>query len=173
MPRFFWMPNLRPGRCCGGDGRTTGSGQSGHVKVKGRGQRNVSGPDEVHLVTTAGPNLWWVPLEGVDNQATAPATPNSSERFSRVEPRMPRGGQHPPCGPSQYIICGHVQVHESARVVVLDNGYQTCIYLGCEGDFQRVQLIATDGHGVISCADIRCCSSDWGEPKVGSRHMRR
>ena len=53
MPRCPWMPNLRPGRCCGGDGTTTGAGQSVQVRVKGTRQGNVRGPDEVHLVTTA------------------------------------------------------------------------------------------------------------------------
>ena len=48
-----WGPNLRPGRCCGGRGATTGAGQSVQVRVKGRRQGNVCGPDEVHLVTTA------------------------------------------------------------------------------------------------------------------------
>ena len=32
---------------------TTGGGQSVQVRVKGRRQGNVCGPDEVHLVTTA------------------------------------------------------------------------------------------------------------------------
>ena len=41
------------GRCCGGSGATTGAGQTVHVRVKGRRQGNVCGPDEVHLVTTA------------------------------------------------------------------------------------------------------------------------
>ena len=53
MPRCQWMPNLWPGRYCGGDGTTTGAGQSVQVRVKGRRHGNVCGPDEVHLVTTA------------------------------------------------------------------------------------------------------------------------
>ena len=52
-PRRRWGPNLRPGRCCGGRGATTGAGQTVQVRVKGRRQGNVCGPDEVHLVTTA------------------------------------------------------------------------------------------------------------------------
>ena len=57
-----------------------------------------------------GANLWWVPLQGVDNQATAPTSPNPSLRNSRIVPLMLRVGWHPPCGPSWYIICGLVQI---------------------------------------------------------------
>ena len=39
--------------CCGVRGATTGAGQSVQVRVKGRRQGKVCGPDEVHLVTTA------------------------------------------------------------------------------------------------------------------------
>ena len=52
-PRRRWGRNLRPGRCCGGRGATTGAGQSVQVRVKGRRRGKVCGPDEVHLVTTA------------------------------------------------------------------------------------------------------------------------
>ena len=46
-------PNLWHGRCCGGSNATTGAGQSVQVRVKGRRQGNVCGPDEVDLVTRA------------------------------------------------------------------------------------------------------------------------
>ena len=49
---LLWR-NLRPGCCCGGRGATTEAGQSVQVRVKGRRQGIVCGPDEVHLVTTA------------------------------------------------------------------------------------------------------------------------
>ena len=53
-----------------------------------------------------GASLWWVPLQGVDNQATAPTSPNPSQRYSRVAPLPSRGGRRPPCRPSCYIIRG-------------------------------------------------------------------
>ena len=62
--------------------------------------------------------------------------------------------------------------HGSTQVMVLDKG-QSCIYLVYEGEFQRVQLIATLGHGILSYAYMQYCSSEWGVPKVGSRNMRR
>ena len=37
-------------------------------------------------------------------------------------------------GRRQGIICGMYQYHGSAQVMVLDKGYQSCIYLGYEGD---------------------------------------
>ena len=46
-------PNPRPGHYCGGGGATNGAGQSLQVRVKGRRQGKVCGPDEVDLVTTA------------------------------------------------------------------------------------------------------------------------
>ena len=65
------------------------------VRVTGRRQGIVRGLDEVILVTTARANLWWVPLQGVINQATAPTSPNPSQRCSRVVPLVPRGGRIP------------------------------------------------------------------------------
>ena len=66
------------------------------VRVKGRRQGKVCGPDEVHLVTTAqGEPLVGTPT-GVDNQATAPTSPNPSQRYSRVAPLPSRSGQRPP-----------------------------------------------------------------------------
>ena len=53
-----------------------------------------------------GASLWWAPLRGVDNQATAPTSPNPSQRYSRVAPLPSRSGRHPPCRPSCYIIRG-------------------------------------------------------------------
>ena len=71
-------PTLRPGRCYGGRGATTGAGQSVQVRVKGRRQGIVCGPDEVHLVTTArGEPLVGTPTGG-RYQATAPTSPNPS-----------------------------------------------------------------------------------------------
>ena len=40
-----------------------------------------------------GASLWWVPLQGVDNQATAPTSPNPSQRYSRVAPLRPHGSK--------------------------------------------------------------------------------
>ena len=53
MPRRRWMPILRPGRPFGGDGTTTRGGQSVQVRVKGRHEGNVCGPDEVNVVSMA------------------------------------------------------------------------------------------------------------------------
>ena len=55
-----------------------------------------------------GASLWWVPLQGVDNQATAPTSPSPSQRYSRVAPLPSRSGRRPPCRPSSYIIHGQV-----------------------------------------------------------------
>ena len=43
-----------------------------------------------------GASLWWVPLQGVDNQATAPTSPNPSQRYPRVAPLPSRSGRRPP-----------------------------------------------------------------------------
>ena len=51
--------------------------------------------------------------------------------------------------------------------MVLGNGYETCIYLGCAGDFQRVQLIATDGHGAILCSYINAVAPTGGSLRWG------
>ena len=75
--------------------------------------------------------------------------------------------------PRGILYVGMYQYHGSTQVMVLDKGYQACIYLGYEAECQRVQLIATDDHGILSYAYIQCCSSDWGEPTVGLRNMRR
>ena len=53
-------------------------------------------------------SLWWVPLQGVDNQATAPTSPNPGQRYSRVAPLLRVAAGVPPCRPSRYIICGQV-----------------------------------------------------------------
>ena len=53
-----------------------------------------------------GASLWWVPLQGVDNQSTAPTSPNPSQRYSGVAQLPSRGGRRPPCRPSCYIIHG-------------------------------------------------------------------
>ena len=50
---LFVDAELGGGRCCGGDGATTGAGQSVQGRVKGRRRGNVCGPHEVNLVTTA------------------------------------------------------------------------------------------------------------------------
>ena len=63
-------------------------------------------------------------------------------------PFMLRGCRLPPCGPSLSIICGYVQIPQSAQVTVWDRGYPSSIYLGSEGDKRRVQLLVTGGHGV-------------------------
>ena len=52
--------------------------------------------------------LWSVPLQGVDNQATAPTSPNPSQQYSRVAPLPLRGGWRPPCRPSRYMMRGRV-----------------------------------------------------------------
>ena len=60
-----WLPNLRPGHHCGGNGPTTGAGQTPHVRLKGRRQGIVCGPHEVNLVTTArGEPLVGTPTRG-------------------------------------------------------------------------------------------------------------
>ena len=53
-----------------------------------------------------GASLWWVPLQGVDNQATAPTSPNPSLGIHGL--RRPRRGAAgvPPCRPSRYIMHG-------------------------------------------------------------------
>ena len=51
-----------------------------------------------------GGSLCWVPLQGVDNQATAPTSLNPSQRHSRVAPLPSRSVRRPPCRPSCYII---------------------------------------------------------------------
>ena len=66
------------------------------VRVKGRHQGNICGPDEVNLVTTARANLWWVPLEGVDNQATAPASLSGRNAWDAV-PEFPAISRHHAC----------------------------------------------------------------------------
>ena len=53
-----------------------------------------------------GASLWLVPLQGVDNQATAPTSPNPSQRYSRVAPLPSPSGRRPPCRRSYYIIRG-------------------------------------------------------------------
>ena len=55
-----------------------------------------------------GASLWWVTLQGVENQATAPTSPSPSQRYSRVAPLLSRSGRRPPCRPSCYIIHGQV-----------------------------------------------------------------
>ena len=54
------------------------------MQARGIGRREgiVRGPDE-------GTNLWWVPLQVVENQAWAPSNPNPSQRYSWVVPPMP------------------------------------------------------------------------------------
>ena len=56
-----------------------------------------------------GASLWWVPLQGVDNQATAPTSPNPSQPASDIHglrhSRRVAAGV-PPCRPSSYIIRG-------------------------------------------------------------------
>ena len=43
-----------------------------------------------------GASLWWVPLQGVDNQATAPTSLNPSQRYSRVAPLPSCSGRRTP-----------------------------------------------------------------------------
>ena len=78
------------------------------VRVKGRRQGNVCGPDEVHLVTPARGEPLVGTLQGVDNQATAPTSPSPRQRYSRVAPLPSRSGRLPPCRASSYIIHGQV-----------------------------------------------------------------
>ena len=67
--------------------------------------------------------------------------------------------------PRGILYVNMYKYHESAQVMVLDKGYRRCIYLGYEGDLQRVQLLTTDGHGILSYAYVQ----SWREPEVGSR----
>ena len=53
MPRHKWLPNLRPGHRCSGDGTSTKVGQSPEVRVKGRRQGIVCGLHELIVVPTA------------------------------------------------------------------------------------------------------------------------
>ena len=105
------------------------------------------------LLPRLGANLWWVPLQWVDNQATAPTSPSPSQRYSRLVPLLPQGGRLPPCGPSWYIICGHVQVPRVSSGHGLGLRVPVLYIFG---------LMATRGHGVFSCAHIQYCSSDRG-----------
>ena len=59
-----------------------------------------------------GASLWWVPPQGVDNQATAPTSPNPSQRYSRVAPLPSRSGRRPPCRPSRYNVRGQVDASQ-------------------------------------------------------------
>ena len=77
---------------------------AGKVRVKGRRQGNVCGPHEVHLVTTARSEPLVGTPQGVDNQATAPTSPNPSQRYSRVAPLPSRSGQRPPPVDPQVIL---------------------------------------------------------------------
>ena len=55
-----------------------------------------------------GASLWWVPLQGVDNQATAPTSPNPASDIHGLRHSRRVAAGVPPCGPSRYIICGQV-----------------------------------------------------------------
>ena len=123
------------------------------VRVKGRRQGNVCGPDEVHLVTTAWGDLWWVPLQGVDDQATAPTSPNPSQRYSLVAPLLSRSGRRPPCRPSCYIIRGKV---DASKLI----GYwpltwsASMVYIWVVG--------AAQGHGDVKLIPCFCTIlGDW------------
>ena len=70
------------------------------VRVKGRGQGIVCGPNKVNVVTTARGEALLVPLQVVDNQATARTNLNPSQRYSRAPAPVMRGGRRPPCLPS-------------------------------------------------------------------------
>ena len=92
-----------------------------------------------------GASLWWVPLQGVDDQATAPNSPNPSKRYSRVEPLPSRSGRRPPRRPSSYII--HGQVDASALI-----GYWPLTWSASMVYIWGV--VAAQGHGDVEL--IRC-----------------
>ena len=77
-------------------------------------------------------------------------------------PLVPGAAGIPLVDPHGILYVGMYRYHGSAQVMVLDKGYQSCIYVGYEGELQRVLLTATDGHGVLLYAYIQCCSSDRG-----------
>ena len=78
-----------------------------------------------------GASLWWVPLQGVDNQATAPTSPNPSQRYSRVAPLPSRSCRRPPCRPSCYIIRGQAVASKMIGYWPPDMECRHGIYLGC------------------------------------------
>ena len=76
-------------------------------------------------------SLCWVPLQGVDNQATAPTSPNPSQRYSRVAPLQSRSGRRPPCRPSCLYYTWERGCLEADWVLAFDMECRHGIYLGC------------------------------------------
>ena len=84
-----------------------------------------------------GASLWWVPLQGVDNQATAFTSPNPASDIHGLRHSRRGAAGIPPCRPSCYIIRG--QAGASTDWVMAPN--MECrhgIYLG---------VGAAQGHG--------------------------
>ena len=78
-----------------------------------------------------GASFWWVPLQGVDNQATAPTSPNPSQRYSRVAPLPSRSGRRPPLKTLKLYYTwerGYLKAH---WVLAPDMECRHGIYLGC------------------------------------------
>ena len=100
-----------------------------------------------------GASLWWAPLQGVDNQATAPTTPNPSKRYSRVAPLPLRGGQRPPCRPSGYNIRGQVDASKLIGYWPMTRSAGT-VYIWGVG--------AAQGHGDVELIPSFCTIlGDW------------
>ena len=100
-----------------------------------------------------GASLWWVPLQGVDNQATAPTSRNPSQQYSRVVPLRSPSGQRPPCGPSSYIIRGKEVTSKLIRYLPLTWG-AGMVYIWGVG--------AAQGHGDVELIPCFCTIlGDW------------
>ena len=78
-----------------------------------------------------GASLWWVPLQGVDNQATAPTSPSTSQRYSRVAPLPSRSGRRPPCRTLKLYYTWARGCLEADWVLAPDVECRHGIYLGC------------------------------------------
>ena len=106
-------------------------------------------------------SLWWVPLQGVDNQATAPTSPNPSQRCSRVAPLPSRSGRRPPCSPSCYIIRGKV---DASKLI----GYWPLTWNASMVYIRGVG--AAQGHGDVELI-LYFCTILWGLVRwVGGVH---
>ena len=92
-------------------------------------------------------SLWLVPLQGFDNQATAPTSPNPSQRYSRVVPLASCSGRRPPCRPSCYIIRGPV---DASRLI----GYWPLTWSA--GTVYIWGVGAAQGHGDVELIPCFC-----------------
>ena len=95
-----------------------------------------------------GASLWWVPLQGVDNQATAPTSPNPSQRYSRVAPIQSRSGQRPPLQTLRLYYTWARGCLEADWVLALDKECRHNIYIWGVG--------AAQGHGDVELIPCFC-----------------